>query len=241
MTHTNKSQKEGIKEQNIMLFDPREKVRASCLENFGKADGELFYFLWERFMQVQTIWGELQVILNSSEEETALLREHIPIFCRVATDSMWREVITTIVAFRDGKVMGKSKYAGLPDLMLSIPGTHKEARVEMLEVFNEAINPLVKMRNKHIAHFSEKGIKLRTTDRLNQESIVHSINAIGAILTTYSELRGCKFPPWECGAAEKGGAKTLLSILRTYTRPASEPQTSAGSLEEPPASSSKTD
>lgn len=197
-------------------YDPIPSLQARCIKQLGKDEGELFFFLWERSMELQTLWEELQIILNSTVEQTALLQKHIPRFCRIATDSMWRELITSIVAYGDGNLLVKTNYAGLPELLRTLPEANQPKGFVLLNEFRGKTKPLLRMRHTHVSHFSRKAIGLRTVHSITQEEIAIGMEGIKTVLSAYCRLVNFPYPSLEAVAAEKGGAKSLLSILKKH-------------------------
>ncbi|HQV53722.1 MAG: hypothetical protein IPI00_16390 [Flavobacteriales bacterium] len=205
-------------EQIEPIYDPLIEVKARCLANLGEEEGGRFYFLWLRLMELQSQWGELQVLLNCSEADRARLNKYLPSICRKATDAMWRDMITGIVAFRDGNIQKKTSYAGLPALRRSLPIEFKARSVTVLDEFKSKINLIEQMRHNHISHYLTKAIELRQTDKLDQEQVEIGIDGIRTVLTFFTKARRFPYPQWQGGAAEKGGSESLLEMLRSLEK-----------------------
>lgn len=200
----------------IWRIDPLPYFRLRTHELLGEKDAELFLFLWERFMELKHVWSELEVILDSDKPQGQLLKKHLAVFCRVATDAMWREMIIGVVAFGDPTVKNDRSTASLHALM-AIPaqGPLKELKAT-LDLFEQVIGHLRNVRHNHIGHYSRKRIAHRTVTKVQRANVSAALDSIQSVLLAFSILHKLPMAPRHAGPVENGGSKSLLKILKAY-------------------------
>ena len=203
------------REPIIWYHNPLPGFQAGVRRLLEEKDADLYLFLWERHMELRHVWSELQVILDSNERETHLLSKHLHSFTRVATDAMWREMIVSIVAFRDQDDKRQATLFALAKVPTKQDTYELSSAIQRFALI---VKPLLHVRHNHLAHYNRKGITQRSVTRVERERIDVAMDAIQVALIAFSMLHALPMAPLHSGPVPKGGCRSLLHVLAMYEK-----------------------
>ena len=228
-----------------MAARTEEDLKNDWKTMLGAEKGAYYHHFWHQLHRMRLVWGELRTIIGQDKDGTKLLSDTIPMFCSVATDSMWRELIVGLCGFSDPCPNERRKPSLWKRPLLSLCGySHlyadevkkpnsvsfpfwlrdhtdnldegqKQELKDAITNFKSRLGPIRRMRDKYIGHWNADALFRWDAGQVKQEFVERTLKDVEAVLNVIERQNGLSSWMIDGGPAPMGGAEHLLLCLRT--------------------------
>ncbi|MGV9013432.1 MAG: hypothetical protein ACOH13_12635 [Flavobacteriales bacterium] len=222
-----------------------EDLKKEWKAQIGEEKGDYYHHFWHQLHRLHLVWSELRTIIRQGKEGKKLLSDTIPLFCLVATDSMWKELIVGLCGFSDPCPKERKKpepwkrpllwlcgysrlYAAertksnsfsfpcwLSDHTGNLVEHQKQELKDVINTYKSTLSPIRYARNNYLGHWNADALLWLEAKPIQQEFIERTMKDIEAVLKVIE--RQNRLTPSEMGdgPVPLGGAEDLLMYLRT--------------------------
>lgn len=227
-----------------MAAQTEEDLKNEWKAQLGGEKGAYYHHIWHQLHHMHLVWSELRTILKQDKKGEKLLKDTIPLFCGLVTNSMWKELIVGLCGFSDPYPQKRKKpklwkrpllcllgYAHLYADERSKPNSvsfpfwlrdhtdnlndqQKQELKDAITTYTDRLSPIRRMRDKYIGHWNADAWFRWQAGQVKQEFIGRTLKDIEDVLNMIERQNGLTSWDMKAGPAPKGGAENLLLCLR---------------------------
>lgn len=228
-----------------MPAQTEEDLKKKWKANLGEEKGDYYHHFWHELHHLRLIWSELRTVIRQDKEGKKILSDTIPIFCRVVTDSMWRNMIIGLCCFSDEPpikrktpkpwkrpLLGLLGYSHLyaverpklksfsfpywlSDHTDNLDDQQKQDLQDVINTYKSHLGPIKQARNKYLGHWTANAKERLLAKPVRQEFIERTLKDVEVVLNEIERQNGMTRWVMEDGPAPLGGAEDLLRYLST--------------------------